>query len=179
MGMSLWILPELHHLHGWSYDIDIWNYLQLAHLADVGAYPAIYGQTTIMTTPGIVAVLAPLWWVIHTANMSVSFIFLLSHPTAWLVLGPYEVLLSASALFAVDAVAIRLGASSVRRVLICAAEVFALYNVVLWGHPEDAVAVACLLYACLAASETRWSKVGWLLGAAAAFQRLFSMNWGA
>jgi hypothetical protein len=34
--------------------------------------------------------------------------------------------------------------------LICAVEVYTLYNVVVWGHPEVAVAVACLLYACLA-----------------------------
>ena len=47
---------------------------------------------------------------------------------------------------------------------------FALYNVVLWGHPKDAVAVACLLYACLAASEKRWSRFGWLIGAAVAFE---------
>ena len=125
MGLSLWILPELHHLHGWSYNMDFWNYLQLAHLADIGAYQVIYGQTTIMTTPGIVVVLAPVWWVIHAAGMSVTYIFPLWHPTAWLVLAPYEVLLSASVLFAVDAVAVRLGASTRRRSLICAIEVYA------------------------------------------------------
>jgi hypothetical protein len=170
MTMSLWLLPELHHMSRWSYDNDIWSYLQLAHLADTGAYTAIYGQTTLGTTPGIVAALAPVWWITHAAGMSISFIFPLRHPTAWLVLGPYEVLLSAPALFAVDAVAICLGASTARRLLICAAEVFALYNVVLWGHPEDAVAVACLLYACLAAMQNRWSRFGWLIGAAVAFQ---------
>ena len=79
-------------------------------------------------------------------------------------------LLSASVLFAVDAVAVRLGASTRRRSLICAIEVYALYNVLLWGHPEDAVAVALLLYGCLAASEKRWSRFGWLMGAAVAFQ---------
>jgi hypothetical protein len=40
MGMSLFFLPELHHLHGWSYTMDIWDNFQLAHLADAGAYPA-------------------------------------------------------------------------------------------------------------------------------------------
>lgn len=169
MGMSLFVLPELHHLHGWSYTMDIWDNFQLAHLADVGAYPATYGQG-LAETPGIVFALAPVWWITHAAGMSVAFVFAPPHPTAWLILGPYEVLLSALVLFAVDAVAIRLGASTARRLLICAGEVFALYNVVLWGHPEDAVAVACLLYACLVASDRRWSRFGWLLGGAVAFE---------
>jgi hypothetical protein len=169
MGMSLWGLPALHHLQGWSYTMDIWDNFQLAHLAAAGAYPAIYGQAFV-ETPGIVFALAPVWWITHAAGMSVAFVFAPLRPTAWLILGTYEVLLSASALFAVDAVAARLGASVARRLLICAVEVFALYNVVLWGHPEDAVAVACLLYACLAASQKRWSRFGWLIGAAVAFE---------
>jgi hypothetical protein len=170
MATSLWILPGIHHLRGWSYTMDIWNYLQLAHLADVGAYPAIYGQLSLGTTPGIVAALAPVWWIAHVAGMSASYGFVLWHPTAWLILGPFEVVLSASVLFAVDAVAVHLGASTTRRLLICAIEVYALYNVVLWGHPEDAVAVAFLLYGCLAASQRQWSRFGWLVGAAVAFQ---------
>jgi len=170
MASSLWILPDYHHSLGWSYTADIWNYLQLAHLTDIGAYQAIYSQPTISTTPGVVAVLVPVWWLIHAAGLSVSFQVRVLHPTAWFVLGPYEVLLSASALYAVDSVAVRLGATTARRVLICAAEVYALYNVVLWGHPEDAIAVTCLLYACLAISEGRWRRTGWLMGAAVAFQ---------
>lgn len=169
MGMSLFALPEWHHLQGWSYTMDIWDNLQLAHLADTGAYTAIYGQG-LAETPGIVFALAPVWWIIHAAGMSVAFVFEPLHPTAWLVVGPYEVLLSACALFAFDAVADRLGASAVSRLLICAVEVFALYNVLLWGHPEDAVAVACLLYSCLAASEKRWSRCGWLFGGAVVFE---------
>jgi len=159
----------MHHLRGWSYTMDVWDNFQLGHLADVGAYPDIYGQAFV-ETPGIVVALAPVWWITHLAGMSVAYVVALWHPTAWLVLGPYEVLLSASALFAVDAIAVRLGASVARRLLICAAEVFVLYNLVLWGHPEDAVAVVCLLYACLAASQKRWSRFGWLIGASIAFE---------
>jgi len=170
MGASLWILPQMHHLRGWSYDMDIWNCFFLAHLADTGAYQTIYGRSPFFGTPGIVVALAPVWWVAHAAGMSAPYLFPMWRPTAWLVVGPYEVLLSSSVLFAVDAIALRLGASTSRRLLICALEVYALYNVVLWGHPELAVAVAFLLYAYLAASEERWSRCGWLIGAAVAFQ---------
>ena len=170
MGLSLWLLPAMHHTRGWYYSMDIWDYFQLAHLADTGAYSAIYGQLTLISTPGIVVVLAPLWWIAHVAGMSISYDFMLWHPTAWLILGPYEVLLSSSALFASDAVAVRVGAPMSRRILISAAEVYALYNVVLWGHPEDAVAVAFLLYGCLAAWQQNWPKFAWLVGVAVAFQ---------
>jgi len=169
MGASLWAIPHLHHSSRWSYFGDIWKYFQLAHFTDIGIYEVIYGQT-LTTTPGIILVLAPVWAITHAAGMSVAFLFDVAHPTAWLVLGPFEVLLSASVLFAADAVAKRLGASKARRLLICAGEVVALYNVVWWGHPEDAVAVAFLLYSCLAASNRRWSTSAWLFGAAVAFQ---------
>jgi len=169
MGASLWAVPHLRHSSGWLYFGDIWNYFQLAHFTDLGIYQVIYGQT-LTTTPGIILVLAPVWAITHAAGMSVAFLFEVPHPTAWLVLGPYEVLLSASALFAADAVAVRLGATRERRLLICAGGVLALYSVVLWGHPEDAVAVAFLLYSCLAASDRRWATSAWLFGAAVAFQ---------
>jgi hypothetical protein len=169
MGASLWVEPHLHHSSGWLYYADIWNYFQIAHLTDIGLYQLIYGQT-LTTTPGIIVVLAPVWAITHAAGLSAVFIINMPHPTAWLVLGPYEVLLSAPALFAADAVALHMGASRARRMLVCAGEVFALYNVLLWGHPEDALAVAFLLYACLAASERRWPMSGWCLGFAIAFQ---------
>jgi hypothetical protein len=169
MGASLWIVPAVHHSSGWTYTEDIWKYFQLAHFTDIGIYQVIYGQT-LTTAPGIIVVLAPVWAITHVAGMSVDFVFYVPHPTAWLVLGPYEVLLCVPALFAVDAVAVRLGASSVRRLLICAGEILVLYNVLWWGHPEDATAVAFLLFSCLAASDRRWSISAWLFGFAVAFQ---------
>lgn len=170
MSSSVWIGPALHHRSSWSYQMDIFSSLQLGHLADVGAYPAIYGQAAMSTTPGIVAVLAPLWWIIHWLGLSVSFVVRLPRPTAWLLLGSYEVLLSSIALFAVDAVVMEIGTSTARRWLICCVEVYALYNVVWWGHPELAMAVAFLLYACLAASRGQWSRSAWLFGGGVAFQ---------
>ena len=169
MGASLWVVPHLHQSGGWVYTEDIWNYLQLGHFTDIGIYQVIYGQG-LTTTPGVIVPLAPVWAIVHATGLSVAYLFYVPHPTAWLVLGPYEVLLSSPLLFAMDAVAVRLGASRARRLLICAVEVLVLYNVLWWGHPEDAVAVAFLLYSCLAASEKRWPKSGWLFGAAVAFQ---------
>jgi len=175
MGASLYILPHMHHVRGWSYPLDLWNYFFLSRYIDIGNYQQLYGltlgQTGLTTTPGAVVSLVPVWAIAHVAGIWVDLSAVPQpRPTAWLILGPYEVLLSAPALFAVDAVAVRIGASLARRLVICAGEVYALYNVLLWGHPEDAVAVALLVYSCLAASDRRWLLSAWLLGVAIAFQ---------
>jgi hypothetical protein len=41
---------------------------------------------------------------------------------------------------------------------------------VLWGHPEDALAVALAVYALVLALDGRWSGAGWLFGAAVVTQ---------
>ena len=88
-------------------------------------------------------------------------------------LGPYALLVACVILFACDAMAERLGVTAWRRAVLSVVEGVLLWNVVvLWGHPEDAVAVALALYAVLSAFDGRWARVGWLLGAAFAVQAL-------
>ena len=85
----------------------------------------------------------------------------------------YALLLSCTALFACDALAERLRVPSNRRAVLCVAEAVLLWNVtVLWGHPEDAVAVALAVYALIFALDRRFVGAGWLFGAALAFQPL-------
>ena len=60
-----------------------------------------------------------------------------AYPQAFLLLGPYEVLLSAFALFACDALAERLGVDWRRRGILALGEGVVLFNIsVFWGHPE-------------------------------------------
>jgi len=90
-----------------------------------------------------------------------------------LLLGPYLVLISAFALFACDALAERLGVAWRSRAVLAVAEGVALFNVsVFWGHPEYAIAVGFAIYSLIAAIDGRFTKAGWLLGAAVAFQPL-------
>jgi len=132
----------------------------------------VYGAGTgLVTFPGVLLLLAPIAMLTGTFGMSENFPFILAHPTAWLVLGPYEILISCSALFACDALAERLGVGRGRRRLLCVAEGVVLWNVsVMWGHPEDALAVALAIYALVLALDGRWSMSGWLFGAAVATQ---------
>jgi hypothetical protein len=51
------------------------------------------------------------------------------------------------------------------------AEGVVVWNIsAIWGHPEDAVAVALAIYALVLALDGRWVGTGWLFGAAVATQ---------
>ena len=98
------------------------------------------------------------------------------HPDALVALIPTALVLSCVALFACDALAERLEVSRSRRVALVVAEAIVLWNVtILWGHPEDTVAVALAIYALIFAMDERFTGAGWLFGAALAFQPLVLM----
>ncbi len=82
-------------------------------------------------------------------------------------------IISSIPIFAVDRYALRWGWATGRRILVSVAEAVALANVtVLWGHPEDAMAVGIVLYAALAAEDEAWPRSFLLLGFAVALQPL-------
>ena len=96
-----------------------------------------------------------------------------SDPQWVIAIGSYSLLLSCMALFACDALAERLQVSMARRGVLSVVEAVLLWNViVVWGHPEDAVAVALAVYALIFALDGRFVRTGWLFGAAVAFQPL-------
>jgi hypothetical protein len=175
MAETIWLGPGLTGRHDWSLPHDLWGTLiaaqRLAHL-DLGG---LYARPTgLVGFPGAAVILVPLAVVVGTAGLSLQVPGLHNpHPAVWLVAGPYEIALSAVALFAADAIAERMGVSRPKRALLAAAGAVALWNVsVRWGHPEDAVAVGLLLLAILALAGGRAPRSGWLLGAAVAVQPL-------
>ena len=172
MAYCLWWASVVRHTRGWVVPWDIWGAYRSAHFIGWGDLGNVYGAGTgLVTFPGILLVFAPLAMVTGALGMTESFPFNVPHPTAWLALGPYEILLSCSALFALDALSERLGVSRSRRGLLCMIEGIVLWNLsVVWGHPEDAVAVALAVYALTFALDGRWSGAGWLFGAAVATQ---------
>jgi len=127
-----------------------------------------------VSLPGAVVILLPAAAVISATGLSLLIPGPLNlHPPVWLLAGPYQIALSCITLFAADALAEQLGVTQWKRAMLAVASACALWNVsARWGHPEDAVAVALLLYAVLALSRSRTALAGWLMGAAVCVQPL-------
>jgi hypothetical protein len=154
---------------------DLWTTLasarRLGHLDFAGLYAP---GTGLVAFPGAALILVPVVAVIDAAGLALTAPGPHNpHPGAWLLAGPYEMGLSGAALLAADALAERLGVARPKRALLAAAGAVALGNVSLaGGHPEDAVAVALLLYGILALSDSAAGRSAWLTGAALAVQPL-------
>jgi len=174
MAFTLYWAPVVRHHSYWVTPGDLWFTYRSAHWVGWGDLGGVYGSgTQLVTFPGLLLLLAPLAMLTGALGLTDAFPKFIPHPTSWLGLGPLTMLLSAFALFACDAVAERLGVSKGRRAVLCVAEAIALWNVsVIWGHPEDAVAVGLALYALLFALDRRWTGAGWLFGLAMATQPL-------
>jgi hypothetical protein len=166
--------PLYYHEKAWAVPDDLWATLvaaqRLMHLDLAGLYTA---PTTLVSFPGTAVILVPVAALMDVAGFPIRAGNQGVHPTGWLLAGPLETLVSATALFAADALAERLGVGKLKRFLLAAASATALWNVsVRWGHPEDAVATGLVLYAALALSDARPQRAAWLAGAAVAVQPL-------
>jgi hypothetical protein len=167
--------PRFYGKTAWALPDDLWGTLiaaqRLAHLNLTGLYTL---PTQLVSLPGTAVILVPAIAVIEVTGLHLGLPSAHgAYPAVWLFAGPYQVAISAVALFAADAIAERLGATRPRRFWLAAASATALWSVtVRWGHPEDAVAVGLLLYAVLDLSDGKTSRSAWLTGAAVAVQPL-------
>ncbi|MDQ2812477.1 MAG: hypothetical protein M3Z75_11560 [Actinomycetota bacterium] len=174
MAGTIWG-PRYYGKTAWALPDDLWGTLiaaqRLLHLNLGALYTA---PTQLVSLPGSAVIGIPVVALIDVAGLPLRAPGALgAFPGTWLIIGPYQVAISAVALFAADAIAERLGATRPKRFLLAAASATALWSVTIrWGHPEDAVATGLLLYAILALSEARTSRSGWLAGAAVAVQPL-------
>jgi len=173
MGSSTWWGPLITGAHGWPLPDDLWGTLaaakRLAHLDLAGLYTQ---PTGLVGFPGAAVILVPAAALIDALGISLQHPGPHNlHPAAWLVAAPYEIAISAAALFAADALAERLGADRAKRAVLAAASAVALWGVSTeWGHPEDAAGVGLLLYGILALSRAKAPRSAWLVGAAIAVQ---------
>ncbi|HUI02503.1 MAG TPA: hypothetical protein VLZ77_03095, partial [Acidimicrobiales bacterium] len=134
----------------------------------------IFDHQRLVTTPqGLVAKTHTIWDAGTTASGAHNAMVYAVQPQWFAALFPWVLIVSCVALFALDALAERLGVPAPRRAVLCVAQVVVLWpTVVFYGHPEDPVALALALYALVFALDGRWTGAGWLFGAAMAFQPL-------
>ena len=167
--------PTLTGKAEWALPYDLWGTLIATIRLVHGNVGGLYTQPTgLVSLPGAAIILLPCAAVIAATGLSLQIPGPHNlHPPVWLLAGPYQIALSCVTLFAADALAGQLGVTRWKRGMLAAVSACALWNVsARWGHPEDAVAVALLLYAVLALSRSRTGLAGWLAGAAVCVQPL-------
>lgn len=165
-------------IHAWAIGGDVWGIFRGAHYVGWGLPAGVYSPDNgIIAFPGLEVLLAPLAMFSSHFHLTESFgPFQLAHPSAALLLMPTVMLLGSSTLFAVDAAAEHFALPRPRRVGLLLASLIVLWPMlVVWGHPEDALAITFGLYSLLAMFEGRWMRAGWLMGFAIAFQPLVAL----
>src|SRR6185437_6926570 len=175
MASTVWWGPALVGKTNWSLPHDLWGTLIAAQRLVHGDLAGLYTRPTgLVSLPGAAVILVPVVLAAHAAGLSLRVPGPhLAHPGAWLLLGPYAIAASATALFAADALAEHLGVSRPRRAVLAGANAVGVWSVsARWGHPEDAVAVALLVAGLLALARDRPGRAAWLAGAAIAVQPL-------
>lgn len=175
LASTTWWGPGLVGKTAWSLPDDLWGTMtaaqRLLHMDWSGLYTR---PTALISFPGAAVILVPLVAVLDASGLSLRVQSAHNpHPGAWLLAGPYEIVMSSVALLAADAIAGHLGVSRPKRALLAGAGAVALWSVsVRWGHPEDAVAVGLFLFALLALARSRPGRSAWLAGSAVAVQPL-------
>ncbi len=185
VGMNFSILWHGFTAHSFSYWMtppDLWG-TYLGSDALVQGHPAqMYSQITGLNAfPAIMFALAPITAIGHALHLEAGQPFqVYTAPNAWIILGPFELLLCSFPLFALDAAAERFGLAKPRRLAMALFGAALLGPIAIrWGHPEDCIAVGLFLYAALDARSDRWQRSAWLMGLAIAFQPLVIVGLGA
>ena len=163
----------------WFVPGDAWTAWQGAQFVDHGWYAAMYRvMPSIPLFPVWPVVLAPFRALSGVLGLKGGYAWdgielSLFRASAWLLYGPICAIGASVVLFAGDALAVVLGATRRRRLLLTAAlAALSFYVAIYWGHPEDLVATGLVLYAMLALHHDRTGRAGWLVGLALACQPL-------
>lgn len=174
MAFSFLFLPLWRGASAWYTPPDLWATFRAAQFVEWGGLGAIYSAGShLVTLPGLPILLAPLGSIADHYHLTESFPLPTEHPTAWLVLGPISLACVTPLVTAADAIAEGLVCSvASRRLLSLAVAAAAFPCLALFGHPEDALALALGLYSLLSARDGRITASAWWMGASLAVQPL-------
>ena len=178
MAYSLWWPAVVRHQSFyWATPGDMWFSVRTAHWIGWGSLSFVYSnqRSALVTLPGFELLLTPVVVLSSALHLSEQAPGIIGpgKPTEWLLVGPLSLACAGLPLFAIDALARRLGILGRPRRILSAAVAAALWpGIAIWGHPEDALALGLVVYALLGILDGRWTAAGWLLGAALAMQLL-------
>ena len=167
MAYSFWWMPWVHAQHGWIVSNDIWILTEPARYVADGAFGYLYSARNgyyLLPLPALL--MAPAVRLYDRWQMVGGYPRTLPKPTAWLVVGPWAMLAAIPALHAwrrLTATALGRLATTVLQVMVAAVVVVPCE---FWGHPEDLLAMAFLLYSLGATGARRWDAAAWFLAVA-------------
>ncbi len=138
--------------------------------------PSVYAPSSYLDSPpGLEFLLAPVMVVGHALGLGTTEAQS-STKVFGLLLAAVATALACTVLFALDAVARQWEYSDARRLALAVlAGLGVVSAAVFWGHPEDCIALAFVLWAALAVErrgDAGLRRAGWLLGVAVACQPL-------
>jgi len=141
LGHTAWWIPG-----------DAWISLRAAHYVPQGTYPLIYETGTLHDVfaagPLVPLVLAPIAAIGDLFHLQESYPLPRAYPSMWLVFGPYTLASAIPLLYAARALATQVGIRAGRVFLQWMVLLFVFVPiVVVYGHFEDAVALALLMLA--------------------------------
>jgi hypothetical protein len=156
---------------------DLWSLTNSSSAILHGHFSEIYVRHGALTSPpALEFVLVPVVGLGQLVGLSPHLRVSGEPLSLWFVVGPVAILLASTVFFAIDAIARSWRLSEGRRVVLALVSALGVANVVgFWGHPEDCVAVAFVLWAAL--TMERFGAPGarraaLLLGLGIAFQPL-------
>lgn len=163
--------------HGWQSVSDLWNSAEISLAISHGHLGMVYGPgSQLDSPPGFEYLLAPFMAFGHAVGFKTAAEASPHYPVFWLVLAPACMVLASSVLFALDAVARTWSLSEGRRVLLgLLAGAGVVSATMFWGHPEDCVSLALVIWAALTVERSGAGglrRAAWLLGFAVACQPL-------
>jgi hypothetical protein len=155
---------------------DLWSLIGSSWAMAHGHLSHIYVHGGSVTSPpALEIVMVPFVLVAQAAGLASHYDH--GQPLGmWLLFGPLVLLLASPLLFAVDAIARHWHLEDRTRLGLALASALGVANVAgLWGHPEDCIAVAMVLWSALAIERHGTAggvRAAWLLGVGIAFQPL-------
>ncbi len=156
---------------------DLWSLSNSSSAMLHGHFAHIYVRHGALTSPpALEFVMMPVLGLGQLVGLSPRLSVSGEPLSLWFVVGPVAILLASTVLFAADAVARSWRLDHRQRVAVGLVSALGVANVVgFWGHPEDCVAVAFVLWAALTMErfgEAGARRAAVLLGLGIAFQPL-------
>jgi hypothetical protein len=167
------IVPVIQHVDAWVIPPDAWVPLRGARSVANGDVFHLYeprvGRTVYPYTPLLPILLAPVPWIGDRFALLGDVIYPHRRPAMFLLLGPAEAIVGTFPIVFVAGRAI----AGRARVFAVQGLVFltAAWAPVAWFHPEDTIACALILAACLRVRDDDWRRVGIYLGIAVLFKQ--------